>query len=187
MDRKRLRTLIEDYWDFGYRLIYEHQGNITDAINSMPDEWWPCAQEIALGLHRHHIDPSPFWHFHHLVWHDDLLGFRGGAASSELLEKIRTDWSRALLPFILFLDLESSELAESEFPEVVRIPPEFRSKPLSKKEIATIHMGCLCTNPAQYLKRKRITVQGSRNAKLWIVDVRQFPTAIHHKLLPEKN
>jgi len=72
-----------------------------------------------------------------------------------------------------------AELTESQ----EDIPPEYRSKPKTKDELARIHSGSSQGNPSLYLKRQKVTLLGKPNSKLWIADLRDFDSTAREKLL----
>lgn len=68
--------------------------------------------------------------------------------------------------------------AESEAPEREShgdIPTEFKSRPLTKAEIAKLWSGAKPSNPTAFLKRTPLTIEGEPGSKLWYVDLRQWP------------
>lgn len=84
----------------------------------------------------------------------------------------------------LTADGTAGAVDKPEAPPGVSIPPKFRSKSLSKAEIARIHSGGRVSNPTTYLRNANVPLEGRPNGKLWTTDIRRFPESVHDQLLP---
>ena len=86
---------------------------------------------------------------------------------------------------VKFAEDDKPKANSSTVDNAIEIPSEYRSKPLTKAEIAHIHSGGKVSNPTAYIKSSGLILEGKPNGKIWIADIRQFPDSQHGKLLPE--